>query len=31
MLSKVTHVKSLFEYQFGPHICYFDYILVHLF
>jgi len=30
-VSKVIHVKSLSESQFGPYICYFDYISVHLF
>jgi len=30
-VSKVTHVKSLSKSQFGPYICYFDYILVDLF
>jgi len=27
----VPRVKSLSESQFDPYICYFDYILVHLF
>jgi len=30
-VSKVTHVKSLSESQFGPYIYYFDYISVHVF
>jgi len=30
-VSKVTRVRSLSEYQFGPYICYFDYISVHFF
>jgi len=30
-VSKMTHVKSLFESQFGPYICYFNYISIHFF
>jgi len=30
-ISKMTRVKSLFESQFGPYICYFNYISVHFF
>jgi len=30
-VSKVTRVKSLFESQFGPYICYFNYISVLFF
>jgi len=30
-VSKMTRVKSLFESQFSPYICYFNYISVHFF
>jgi len=30
-VSKVTRVKSLSESQFGPYICYFDYISLYFF
>jgi len=30
-VNTVSRVKSMFESQFGPYICYFDYISVHFF